>query len=182
MPLESENNRISGGRKPELRPCQKSLPTIMSLSCPALRPKLSGFFKNLVSDWNSQNPTEEQKNMKYDQQGPLSAMLSEAAGEAGRSSLTAWLEYRHDALLAELGTKRVRWPIWLELFGNSTCVMPTGIIQRLRPLGKRGNGCGPRKRPLRQRYIRARVTACNPTVGPFRLHHRAQGRRSVCAC
>lgn len=54
--------------------------------------------------------------MKYDQHGPLAAMLFEAAGETGRGSLMAWLEYRHDALLAELGAKRVRWPIWLELF------------------------------------------------------------------
>ncbi|WP_156478078.1 hypothetical protein [Acetobacter malorum] len=54
--------------------------------------------------------------MKYDQHGPLAAMLSEAAKESGQGSLMAWMEYRHDELLVELGSKRVRWPIWLALF------------------------------------------------------------------
>jgi len=54
--------------------------------------------------------------MKYDQHSPLAPMLSEAAVESGRGSLTAWLEYRHDDLLAQLGSGRVRWQDWLRLF------------------------------------------------------------------
>nr|WP_206777793.1 hypothetical protein [Acetobacter persici] len=132
-----------------------------------MRPKLSGFFKNLVSDWNSQNPTEEQKNMKYDQQGPLSAMLSEAAGEAGRSSLTAWLEYRHDALLAELGTKRVRWPIWLELF---------------RQLDLRdANGNHPTIETARKAWqrVRAQKKAAQAALHPGPRHRLQPDRRTV---
>lgn len=102
--------------------------------------------------------------MKYDQHGPLAAMLSEAAKESGQGSLMAWMEYRHDELLVELGAKRVRWPIWLALF---------------RQLDLRdANGNHPTLETARKAWqrVRAQKKVAQAALRPAR-HHRPQPDR-----
>lgn len=90
----------------------------LSRFLPTLQSNPYGFHRSLMRAWCWLALCGDRGFMEYDQHGPLAPMLSEAAGEAGQGSLMAWLEYRHDELLAELGSRRVRWKAWLQLFRN----------------------------------------------------------------